>query len=176
MNDALRKVQESKQILEFSEFSEDERKERLAIMNSIHNDVTPRVGIFWYQDGKVVGVKKFPFDSENPKEITKPPRATGNVLHKEYWGTAYINKEVHNEPEVAKLYPGEKNWTIVKRGRVWVNWTTRVFEITVGEWFKDFPEAEDKIVKEFNLQDVKHKIIIDKHWNVGCGESGDILA
>ena len=135
------------------EFSEEERKERLEIMNGIDNDVTPQIGIFWYQDGKLVGVKKYPYDSENPKEVVRYPKsgepktATINLLHKNYY----------------------------KRGRVWANFTNKTFEITVGEWFKDFPEVENKIVKEFNLQDVKYQIIIDKHWNVGSGESGDLL-
>ena len=178
MDDVLREIQEPKQNLEFSE---DERKERLAIMNDIDNDVTPQVGIFWYQDGKLVGVKKYPYDSENTKEVVRNPNsrepktATINLLHKDYYRSASFS-EIHAEPEVAKANPGSAAWTLPKRGRVWANFVDKTFEITVGEWFKDFPEAENKIVKEFNLQDVKHQIIVDKHWNVGSGESGDILA
>lgn len=43
----------------------------------------------------------------------------------------------------------------------------------VGNWIKNYLEAKNVILSEFELPEADTQFIIDSHWNIGSGWEGD---
>ena len=125
----------------------------------------PYIGIFWYDsnEDELFGIQKNPaedmqFDSNGNKTI--------RVLHKDFW-----RKEYHKSKALKRQTRFVGDYTLTPRGRVWEK-QGEGFVVTVGEWIRDYPQAKTLIIIEFNLPS-NTKFLIDCHWNIGSGWSGD---
>jgi len=123
------------------------------------------VGIFWYDPkiGELFGVDK---ESAKSKDFDDKGMKTGKVLHMNYWV-----KQYHRAMALGKHTRFSGDYTKVPRGRVWER-KGKGFAVTVGEWIKDFPDARELVLIEFDLPD-NTEFIIDEHWSIGSGWEGD---
>lgn len=91
---------------------------------------------------------------------------TGRMLHKNIW-----QKEFYKNKD--KRFQGD--YTLIPIGRVFEfkKDNKESFKVFVGEWINKYTEAKEQIIEEFNLQNQDIEFIIDEHWNIGQGWSGD---
>jgi hypothetical protein len=120
------------------------------------------VGMFWYntKDKELFGIvkedpSKMEFSDEGIKSTSK--------THPSLW-----KKEYHKGNP---LFRGD--YTMKPRGRVRL-YKDKGFAVMVGKWLEDYPEAQQMIIKEFNLpEDVA--FMYDEHWDIGEGRKGDTM-
>lgn len=147
------------------EVSDKDYNNMLSFMEENHNiDDSPKVGLFWYNRSqqKLFGVIKHSLDDYDR------PNCGGNKIscsetHDRVWRKEYNKQKFKNngQGDFIGAYQDKP------RGRIFYNIDTEIFEICVGEWINDYPEAIDKIVQEFNLSDDEYKVLIKEHWNIG---------
>lgn len=132
----------------------------------------PRVGIFWYSPivKELFGVVSNDA-AEQAKKETKHNSVSCKELHKGVWKKNYNYYKFHDEPGSAmrKLFSGDYKDT--PRGRVFYIKNRDEYDIMVGHWINDCPEAIEKIKEEFNLTD-KNLVVNVKygiHWEIGMG-------
>ena len=53
------------------------------------------------------------------------------------------------------------------RGRVFYNINTDTYEVAVGKWLEEYPQAYDLILEEFNLPKEKTAAKYAIHWDIG---------
>jgi len=123
------------------------------------------IGIFWFDsnEDELFGIQKIP---ANTKKFNHNGNKTITVLHKDFW-----RKEYFKAKALGKRTRFIGDYTLTPRGRVWEK-KDKGFIVTVGEWINDYPQSRELILIEFNLPK-ETKFVIDKHWNIGSGWSGD---
>jgi hypothetical protein len=119
----------------------------------------PCVGLFWYDENRkeLFGARKEPLDSypTTTKSI--------NVLHRDVW-----LDEIKKREQLGKnKYPFIGKHEDTARGRIFFEPKTNIFQIKVGDWIYENPDAEKEIVVEFNLLECNAEIVFDLHWNKG---------
>lgn len=127
----------------------------------------PEVGIFWYSptEKKLFGVNSVQaheVDFADCKLFDQKVKTCGK-LHKDAWKKGYYKKD--------PLFNSEDH-TQVPRGRVF-ELEDGSFIVMVGNWIKEYPEAKEAIIYEFNLPEDKTKFKTDEHWDIGHGFSKD---
>ena len=125
-----------------------------------------KVGIFWYDISHnalfgVIAIDKDSFEKPN----VGGGLITCRELHSKVWAKNYNRQKYKFDGK--GLFNGDYKDT--PRGRVFFNPKTNSFEIKVGSWIKDFPQAIDEILDEFDLRDSTFEIITDSHWDIGNG-------
>lgn len=137
-----------------------------AMDNNLDKQENPKVGIFWYSPKKkdVFGVCAV--DAYNQAKIEKRNAVSCIELHKYVWKKKYNYYKFHGGSD---LYVGDYKYT--PRGRIFYLPKKDEFDIMVGEWIKEYPEAIDKIKNAFDLTDenLDVKIKIGEHWEIGMG-------
>jgi len=135
--------------------------------NNFDKQDLPYIGIFWYDSNEddLFGIQKITADT---KDFDTKGNKTISVLHKDFW-----KKEYHKAKALNKRTRFIGDYTLTPRGRVWEN-KDEGFFVTVGEWIHDYPQAREQIIIEFNLPK-ETQFIVDPHWNIGSGWSGDNL-
>lgn len=121
------------------------------------------LGTFWYSvhgDELFGVVSSFANDldwyySDQWKTYVK----TDKRLHKDIW-----RKEHYKGKD--KRFSGDH--TYVPRGRVF-EFKDKGYRVYTGRWIKDYPQAKQLIIDEFQLPPDKTEFIIDSHWDVGHG-------
>ena len=141
----------------------------MAYMESFMNsEFSPYVGIFWYHDGsnELFGVNKVEADllSFNSTGLKTTPR-----LHKQIWAKEY--NKAKQFPSVPTLFY-QPDYTKIPRGRVFQK-DGGTFEVMVGTWIENYPQAKQLIMSEFELPEDATSFIVDDHWNIGSGWEGD---
>ncbi|GHV07245.1 hypothetical protein FACS1894217_07650 [Clostridia bacterium] len=149
-------------------------EENSLLMQTMRDNVEvqddPKVGMFWYHPklGQLIGVKDA-YAAE--LAFNEKGRKTLKSLHAKVW------------PEIssyalltgaAKKPTGDiADYTQVPRGRVFqIDTPGRTyFEVLVGSWINDYPEAAGLIIKQFNLNGVDFDFIESEHWDIGRGTS-----
>lgn len=53
------------------------------------------------------------------------------------------------------------------RGRIFYNMEADTYEIAVGKWIEEYPQAYDLIIDEFNLPREKTFAKYAVHWDIG---------
>ena len=131
----------------------------------LDDDITPKVGIFWYasQLKELFGIVKYDYDDEDLK--SSHGLITCSELHKYIWKKRYNHQKFRNDGK--GLYIGD--YKDKPRGRIFYDVELDEFIICVGSWINDFPEAKRLILKEFNLRNEFYKFKIDPHWEIGAG-------
>ena len=140
-----------------------------AMRDTIDTQDEPKVGIFWYnpERNRLVGVSSvYAADlSYNAKG-----RKTLRTLRHTAW--LKIRKNAILDDSNDKIWL-EEDYTQVPRGRVFqIDRTgTASFEVLVGSWIHEYPQAAQLIVDEFNLKEDEFYFVESEHWNVGRGTS-----
>lgn len=127
----------------------------------------PYVGIFWYDvnNQELFGVYQVPADEAEYKSrpgLFANRAKTCRPLHEKIWRKARYKK--NPDPRF------NRDYTQVPRGRVF-EVENEGFVVYVGSWIKEYPEAKDLIIDEFELPEDNTKFKIDTHWDLGHGWS-----
>lgn len=126
----------------------------------------PFVGCFWYDPiknelygvGKTMSMDVDFYDSTQWNKRVK----TGRLLHKNIWQKEFYRKR-------DSRFTGD--YTQRPRGRVF-EFENEGFKVFTGAWIKDYPEAKEEIMYEFQLPE-NSEFIIDEHWDLGHGWSNE---
>lgn len=163
-------VNESTKNLEASEiklegFTEDEYNSVMKLMSSNRGkDSEPKVGIFWYNRANktlfgVVSHRLSDYTNANASD----GRITCSEMHEDVWKKAYYKQRFENNG----VGPFIGAYQDKPRGRIFYNIENDVFEVAVGKWLEEFPEAYDLILKEFDLPPEKTQPKYAVHWDIG---------
>lgn len=163
-------VNESTKNLEASEiklegFTEDEYNSVMKLMSSNRGkDSEPKVGIFWYNRANktLFGVVSHRL-SDYTKANASDGRITCSEMHEDVWRKAYYKQRFENNG----VGPFIGAYQDKPRGRIFYNIENDVFEVAVGKWLEEFPEAYDLILKEFDLPPEKTQPKYAVHWDIG---------
>lgn len=163
-------VNESTKNLEASEiklegFTEDEYNSVMKLMSSNRGkDSEPKVGIFWYNRANKT---LFGVVSRRLSDYTKANASDGRItcseMHEDVWKKAYYKQRFENNG----VGPFIGAYQDKPRGRIFYNIENDVFEVAVGKWLEEFPEAYDLILKEFDLPPEKTQPKYAVHWDIG---------
>ena len=126
----------------------------------------PKVGIFWYQP---YGNQLFGVVAVDKNSIVRPNVGGGLVscyeLHKDVWKKEFYRQKYKNNGEG----PYKGDYKDKPRGRVMYNPGKDTYQVMVGSWINDYPEAVEVIVDRFNLTDCNVEFVISIHWEIGMG-------
>jgi len=131
----------------------------------------PKVGMFWFnpQRNRLVGVHSaFAHDlSFNSKG-----RKTVSDLHHTAWEG--VREDAVANGSADDIWQ-EADYTQVPRGRVFQiqvpDSDAEYFEVLLGKWIHEYPDAKQLIVKAFNLEQSEFAFIYSQHWDIGHGTS-----
>jgi len=152
---------------EFIVSSKEEQEESIKIMaENLEIQNEPKVGIFWYdpREDELFGV--VPEILDKSKKTIRPN--TISILHKDYWKKEHHKRKAKNKP--LGQFAGDFKDT--PRGRIFWDEKNDIFQIKLGSWIKDYPEAKKMIIDEFDLQNSNYEFRIESHWEVGVGWEG----
>lgn len=150
--------------------------EMVDFMSNFFDDGKPQVGIFWldYVHNTLFGVEK----DDAEKYIEERGVGTLHKLHRTYWQKQHHRAIAKND--TTSIFYKEKNYTLIPRGRVFVRSDGSIY-VAVGSWINgdingknviNQQKVREIIADEFNLPD-DFEFMIDEHWNIGHGWSGD---
>lgn len=145
--------------------------------DNVSSQEEPKVGLFWYDSKKkhLIGVKDA-YASE--LQFNSKGRKTVKALHAKVW------KEIRSDA-ISSGIAEDRNesldeYTQVPRGRIFqvdrMDTGRSYFEVLVGSWIHEYPEAMSIIVDQFNLSNANFDFIESHHWNIGCGTSEIFLS
>lgn len=146
-------------------FSEDEYASVMALMSANRGkDSEPKVGIFWYNRAKnelygVVSHKVSDYSRANASD----GRITCSEMHEDIWKREYRKQKYHGDG--SGPYVGA--YQDKPRGRVFYNIDSDTYEVAVGKWLDEYPQAYDLILEEFNLPEDKTSPKYAIHWDIG---------
>lgn len=151
-------------ISDTSQSDEDNMME--AMRANMDRQENPKVGIFWYQQ---VAKRLFGVIAVDKDSIKKPNVGGGLItcyeLHKDVWKKRFREQKYKNNG----VGPYTGDYKDHARGRVFYNPNIDTYQIGVGSWINDNPEAKEMILEEFNLQNQKYEFKIIIHWEIGMG-------
>lgn len=149
----------------------------VALMRGFFETDKPKVGIFWYDyvNNTLFGVEKDDAD----KYATERGWGTLPKLHKTYWQKQHFRAVAKND--TASIFYQEKNYTMIPRGRVFINGGK--YYVAVGSWINgkigeeqciEADKLRDLIIDTFDLPE-DFVFYQDRHWDIGHGWSEDNL-
>lgn len=115
-------------------------------------DGEPKVGIFWYNraTNQLFGVVSHRV-SDYTKVNASDGRITCSEMHEDVWKKEFrIQRYQHGG-----------------QGRVFYHIDDGTFEVAVGKWIEEYPQAYQLILEEFNLPPEKTKAMYAIHWDIG---------
>lgn len=162
----FRQFLESQGIEVESNSSTDEENMMAAMRANLDKQDNPKVGIFWYQQ---IAKRLFGVIAVDKDSIKKPNVGGGLItcyeLHKDVWKKRFREQKYKNNG----VGPYKGDYKDHARGRVFYNPNTDTYQIGVGSWINESPEAKEAIIEEFNLQNQKYEFKIIIHWEIGMG-------
>ena len=155
---ALKKVQ-------LESYSEKDEKSVMDQMSANRGkDGEPKVGIFWFNraTNQLFGVVSHRV-SDYTRANASDGRITCSEMHEDVWKKEYrIQKYQHGgQGPFIGAYQDKP------RGRVFYHMDDGTYEVAVGKWIEEYPQAYDLILKEFNLPPEKTKAMYAFHWDIG---------
>ena len=145
------------------------------LMDSMRDNVDaqsgPKVGMFWYNPARnvLIGVHSA-FARELP--FNQKGRKTVQILHHTAWPG--VRKAATAIGSTDSIWD-EEDYTQVPRGRVFQieapGSNKEYFDVLVGGWADEYPQAMELIIDEFNLRDSNFTFIHSEHWDIGRGTS-----
>lgn len=127
-------------------------------------DGEPKVGIFWYNraTNQLFGVVSHRV-SDYTKANASDGRITCSEMHEDIWKKEYrIQRYQHGgQGPFIGAYQDKP------RGRIFYHIEDGTFEVAVGKWIEDYPQAYELILDEFNLPPEKTKAKYAIHWDIG---------
>ncbi len=132
----------------------------------------PKVGVFWYNTalGTLFGVEKE--DADNVPFING--KATTSKLHKTFWQKQHHRAVAKGDTQ--SVYYQEHNYTMIPRGRVFLDEATGSFYVCVSHWLNDIDieHFREVVEDEFNLPP-DFELVIDIHGDLGHGWSEEVI-
>ena len=127
-------------------------------------DREPKVGIFWYNrsSNELFGVISHRI-SDYAKANASEGRITCSEMHEDVWKREFRKRKYHNEDQGP--YVGA--YQDKPRGRIFYNVLTDTYEVAVGKWLEEYPQAYDLIIEEFDLPREKTSAKYAVHWDIG---------
>ncbi|MCL1832064.1 MAG: hypothetical protein FWG45_04025 [Oscillospiraceae bacterium] len=158
-----------------SEFRKSTREESELLFDTMRANVgahtRPKVGMFWYnpERGRLVGVRSV---AAQDLQFNEKGRKTVSDLHHTSWDD--IREDAIGSGSTDKIW-SETDYTQIPRGCVFQiqvpDSDAEYYEVLVGKWIHEYPDAVELIVKAFNLADVEKSFIYSHHWDIGHGTS-----
>lgn len=152
-----------------SEFTKKDHDELMNSMLSFAESDKPQVGIFWLDvtDSDLFGVHTEDFDKIQPD---KNGRVIYPKLHYQVWNKDKYKAIAKKDIQLANKFKGD--YTKVHRGRV--NYENGKFLVYVGNWIPKYKDMLSALIcAYFNLDPDQFKFVVDEHWNLNHGFSGD---
>lgn len=127
-------------------------------------DGEPKVGIFWYNraTNQLYGVVSHRV-SDYTKANASDGRITCSEMHEDVWKKEYRKQRY----QYGGQGPFIGAYQDKPRGRVFYHMDDGTFEVAVGKWFEEYPQAYQIILEEFNLPPEKTKPMYAYHWDIG---------
>lgn len=150
---------------EMGEFSEEDYASVLALMAANRGkDSEPKVGLFWYNraNNTLFGVVSHRL-SDYTKANASDGRITCSEMHEDVWKKEYRKQKYQNNGQGPYIGAYQDK----PRGRVFYNIETDTFEVAVGKWLEEFPQAYQLVLEEFNLPSDRTKPMYAIHWDIG---------
>jgi len=158
--------------------TEQEHKELISIMSKFIDNGKPKVGIFWYDiaNNSLFGIEKI--DAEKAMSING--RASINKSPKTYWQKQHHRAVARND--ASSIFYKESNYTMIPRGRIFLDETDNKFRVFVGHWLTeptngmnvDIEKFREALEDEFNLPS-DFEFVVDVHWDLGHGWSEEFF-
>lgn len=145
-------------------FSKDEEKAVMDLMSANRGrDSEPKVGIFWYNraNNSLFGVVSHRL-SDYTKANASGGRITCSEMHEDVWKKEF-HKQKYQNGGIGPFIGAYEN---KPRGRVFYN-TDGTFEVAVGKWIEEYPDAYALILAEFNLPADRTHVKYAIHWDIG---------
>lgn len=151
--------------LDIESFSEDEYASVMALMSANRGKgAEPKVGIFWYNRARN---ELFGVISHNLSDYSRANASDGRItcseMHEDIWKREFRRQKYHNNGNGP--YVGA--YQDKPRGRVFYNIESDRFEVAVGKWIEEYPQAYDLIIEEFDLPKDKTSLKYAIHWDIG---------
>lgn len=146
-------------------FSEDDYASVMALMAANRGkDAEPKVGIFWYNraNNTLFGVVSHRL-SDYTKANASDGRITCSEMHEDVWKKEFRKQKYQNNGKGPYIGAYQDK----PRGRVFYNINTDTFEVAVGKWLEEYPQAYQLVLEEFNLPPNKTRPMYAVHWDIG---------
>ena len=147
------------------EYTDEEYRSVLAQMEANRGHAhDPKVGIFWYNraNNSLYGVVSHRV-SDYTRANASDGRITCSEMHEDVWKKEFRKQKY--------LYGGQGPFVgayqDTPRGRVFYHIDNGTFEVAVGKWIEEYPQAYEEILKEFNLPPDKTTAKYAYHWDIG---------
>ena len=94
-------------------------------------------------------------------------------MHEDVWKKEYYKQRYHHDGHGPFVVPYEGQGPFIgayqdkPRGRVFYHIDDGTFEVAVGRWFEEYPQAYEEILKEFDLPPEKTSVKYAIHWDIG---------
>lgn len=153
------------QQIKLEKYSDDEYASVMSLMSKNRgNDTEPKVGIFWYNRTKrelfgVISQRISNYTEANASDS----RITCAELHEDIWKREFNKQKYHNNGKGPYIGAYQDK----PRGRIFYNIKTKGYEVAVGKWIEEYPEAYQLILEEFNLPKDNTTIKYAIHWDIG---------
>lgn len=151
--------------IKIEEYSDEEYQSVLAQMAANRGHAhDPKVGIFWYNraNNSLFGVVSHRV-SDYTRANASDGRITCSELHEDVWKKEYYKQRY----QYGGQGPFIGAYQDKPRGRVFYHMDTDTYEVAVGKWFENYPQAYDEILKEFDLPPEKTSAKYAIHWDIG---------
>jgi Uncharacterized protein conserved in bacteria len=127
-------------------------------------DGEPKVGIFWYNraTNQLFGVVSHRL-SDYTRANASEGRITCSELHEDVWKKEFRKQRFQHEGKGPFIGAYQDK----PRGRVFYHLDDDTFEVAVGKWIEDYPQAYEVILNEFNLPPEKTRAKYAIHWDIG---------
>ena len=127
-------------------------------------DDEPKVGIFWYNraTNQLYGVVSHRV-SDYSKANASDGRITCSEMHEDVWKKEFRKQKY----QYGGQGPFVGAYQDKPRGRVFYHIDNGTFEVAVGKWIEEYPQAYEEILKEFNLPPDKTTAKYAYHWDIG---------
>ena len=127
-------------------------------------DDEPKVGIFWYNraTNQLYGVVSHRV-SDYSKANASDGRITCSEMHEDVWKKEFRKQKY----QYGGQGPFVGAYQDKPRGRVFFHIDNGTYEVAVGKWIEEYPQAYEEILKEFNLPPDKTTAKYAYHWDIG---------
>ena len=146
-------------------YSEQDEK---SVMNQMAanrgKDGEPKVGIFWYNraTNQLFGVITHRL-SDYTKANASDGRITCSEMHEDVWKKEYYKQRYQHGGQGPFIGAYQDK----PRGRVFYHIEDGTFEVAVGKWIEEYPQAYQLILEEFNLPPERTSAKYAIHWDIG---------
>ena len=153
--------------VEVKPFTDEELDEAMKLMASNRGkDDEPKVGIFWFDPraNDLFGVRSHRVtDYVKPNSRSEFGSVSCSEMHEDVWKKEFRKQKY----QYGGRGPFVGAYQDKPRGCVFFHIDNGTFEVAVGKWIEEYPQAYEEILKEFNLPPDKTTAKYAYHWDIG---------